>query len=343
MSSPDGRTNHTLIELASCQSPSVRKLNIRIVGVLAIAALIGSTPLQAQTLSGKTTVAQSQKVPNWQAIAGDKMEFEAASVRPNNPDARYSGNVDLDASDYFRYTGGLVMATGLPVNYIIFAYKISDTSQYPLIQAQMPKWTQSEQFYVEARPPGKPTKDQVRLMIQSLLADRFKLAVHTEVRQIQVYALVLDKPGKPGPQLKPHPDDELCTVMPDQSVPAVHTATLAPFCGLLFARDGSMTHMKIASWTMGQIAGALSTTAARMGGLDLLPVLDETGLSGRFDIDVAFVRPPRDRPSGTDTEPEVPGTSFIEALKSQAGLKLVKKMGPVDVLVIDHMERPSEN
>jgi uncharacterized protein (TIGR03435 family) len=289
--------------------------------------------------------AHAQKASDWQTAAGGKMAFEVASIRPSAPNSPHTGNVDLDASDYFRYTGGVVSANGLLVNYLIFAYKVVDASQYPLLQGQLPKWAQTAEYRVEARPAGKPTKDQIRLMMQTLLADRFKLALHMETRQLPVYALVLDKPGKTGPQLQPDPDSGVCTVVPDASKPAVHGSAFPRYCGLMFLTENDgLRHMKIASWTMEQIAGALSTTGASMGGLDPRPMLDQTGLSGKFDISLDFLRESKSpQPTAAGSEPEAPGATFTEALKNQAGLKLLKQTGPVNVLVVDHVEMPSEN
>ena len=298
----------------------------------------GKAPVQSAT--AHVAIAQTQ----WQVAAGGKMEFEVASVRQNSPGSPYRGDVDLDSSDYFRYTGGLVTATGLVVNYIIFAYKIDDASQYPLLNAQLPKWAQTEQFYIEARAAGHPTKDQIRLMVQSLLADRFKLTVHTESRQLPIYALVLDKPGVTGPQLQPHPGDALCTKMPDKPTPAVHGSVPAPMCGLIVWPNHGQMHMRMMDYTMQQIAGNLATTGARLGGLDVRPVLDQTGLSGRFDFDLEFSRVANVfQPSNADSQPEEPGPTFVQALKNQTGLRLVKQTGGVDVYVIDHVEVPSEN
>ena len=97
-------------------------------------------------------------------------------------------------------------------------------------------------------------------------------------------------------------------------------------------------------FTVEQIAGQLATTGANMGGLDLRPVRDETGLHGRFDFDLEFLRALNGvrRPSD-DAEPQELGLTFVEALKSQAGLRLVKQTGPVEEVVVDHVEMPSEN
>jgi uncharacterized protein (TIGR03435 family) len=270
--------------------------------------------------------------------AGSKMAFDIASVRQSSPDAPFKENVSLDALDAFPPNGGLFTAnSGLP-SYIIFAYKIVDTSQYSSLTAQLPKWAQTNKFTIEARADSSPSKDQMRLMMQSLLEDRFKLAVHVESRHLPVYALVLDKPGKLGPQLKPHPGEVLCptTPSPHPSGPAP-----APFCNVLQMWPvNSQWHARMMALTMEQIADHLVTPiGAGWGGLDHRPALDQTGLSGRFDFDIEFT--PQQRIA--DAQPDAFGPTFTEALKNQLGLKLVKQTGSVNVFVIDHIEMPSPN
>ncbi len=297
-------------------------------------------------LTSFAATAQPAPTPDWQAAAGGKLSFDVASVRQSVPNAPYSGNVDLDGSDYFlRYHGGLVTTDGLLAQYLMFAYKLQSVSQYHLLYAQLPKWAQDERFIVEGRPSGNPTKDQIRLMMQSLLADRFRLAVHAETRQLPLYALTLDKPGKPGPKLQPHPDDGLCSKLPDNTVPPDKKSLPASCTLIIFTDNPQLPHMRMMDYTMDQIAGGLETVGqTSFGGLDRIPILDRTGLTGRFDIDLEFKRPPR---SGTSpdpqSQPDEPGPSLAEALQIQAGLKLVKQIGPVDVLVIDHIEPPSDN
>ena len=302
---------------------------------------------------------QAPSVPRWETAAGGRLEFEAASVRPSGPDSWASSNLDLDASDYFRYTGGLVTANGSLTNYILFAYKIEDASEYPRIQAQLPKWAQERQFYLEARPDGSPTKDQLRLMVRSLLGERFRFTLHTETRQLPAYVLTLEKPGIPGPGLQAHPEDGLCTKPfeaaasgspasgpPASSPPASKPpGSKPPMCELvLWPEKNGLTQMRIMAHTIAQIAGELTTVGVPMGGMDMLPVLDETGLTGGFDLTVDFLRESRKpRPPDADSEPGPTGPAFMEALRKQAGLKLTKQTGPITTFVIDRVEPLSEN
>jgi bla regulator protein blaR1 len=290
-------------------------------------------------LAATSTIAISQ-TPDWQTAAGGKFSFEVASVRPSNPNAPTNINFDFDYTDYFSYSGGLITANLPLLDYLIFAYKIplTNETQAATLIAQLPKWAETEQFTIEARPQGTPTKDQLRLMMQSLLTDRFKLAVHTETRQLPIYALQLDKPATPGPQLKPHTTAPLCIADPSQPEPTrQQIIDHHPSCGESFWGVNNQMHIRLMDLTMAQIAMSLSPLAPFMGGLDRRPVLDQTGLPGRYNLNFEFLR---DSPT---PPPEASGPTFTQALKQQAGLKLVKQTGPVQILVIDHLERPTEN
>jgi hypothetical protein len=156
----------------------------------------GKGQLQAQSELAQVPAAQSAKLPQWQTAAGGRLSFEVASLRLSAPNAPPSENsFQINAQDDFSSTGGFFRSSAHLIMYIIFAYKIVDTSQYGSLLAQLPKWGNTDQFVIEARAEGNPTKNQYRLMMQSLLADRFKLAIHTETRQLPVYALILSKSG----------------------------------------------------------------------------------------------------------------------------------------------------
>jgi uncharacterized protein (TIGR03435 family) len=104
--------------------------------------------------------------------------------------------------------------------------------------------------------------------------------------------------------------------------------------------------MRTVKVNMGQIAAYLSEMAygfGVLGEMDNRPIIDQTGLRGKFDLDMEFALPKPSLPPGTDPVPGEPGLTFVNALRDQLGLKLVKQTGPVEVIVIDHVERPSEN
>src|SRR5579871_6283226 len=147
--------------------------------------------------------AQSVEAPQWQTAAGGKLAFEVASVKPvpSGPDHFRPPSFPLSNDDAFRPTGGRFSATfPLPV-LITFAYKVRLTQeQLNAMLAPLPLWVTRDSFEIEAKAEGNPTKDQFRLMLQSLLAERFQLAIHREQREVPLFALVLAKPGKLGPK-----------------------------------------------------------------------------------------------------------------------------------------------
>jgi uncharacterized protein (TIGR03435 family) len=309
----------------------------------------GKGQLQAQSELARVPATQTARLPQWQRAAGGRLSFEVASVRlsaPNAPPGESS--FQINAQDDFSPTGGFFRSSAHLIMYIIFAYKIVDTSQYGPLLTQLPKWGNTDQFVIEARAEGNPTKNQYRLMMQSLLADRFKLAIHTETRQLPVYALILSKPGKPGPQLRTHPDDIPCPHKPAAAAPIAPGSTPLPYCDVVqgWQPEAGQQHMRMVNANMEQIAAYLSEMAFDFGGLwemDNRSIIDQTGLSAKFDMDMEFALPKPSPPPGTDPMPDAPGLTFVNALRDQLGLKLVKQTGPVDVFVIDHVERPSEN
>jgi uncharacterized protein (TIGR03435 family) len=204
----------------------------------------------------------------------------------------------------------------------------------------------------KARAAGKPTKDQFRLMVQYLLADRFKLAAHFETREVPVLALTLIKAGRLGPKLIPHADGRACgdPAAPIGSVPAgliggkddAGPENFPPMCDslALMERPNGTMLAGYRNATMDQLAGSLS----RVVGLGHT-LVDRTGLSGRFDFTLAWAKEPTapvpsDAPT-TATDPL--GPTPVAALRDQLGLNLESVIAPVEILVIDRVERPSEN
>ena len=311
-----------------------RKLLLTGIGIALIAG-----PVVFGLVNAPQIRAQSPAVPQWETAAGGKMKFEVASVRLSPPDASTRGTDFLSPFDAPPPKRGLFSANARLLNYIAFAYKILDTSQYQPLMAHLPRWAETDQFDIEARAEGNPTKDQLRLMMQSLLEERFKLAIHTETRQRPVYALVLDKPGKLGPQLRPHPDNVPCSDKPDKPELSDSGTTPPPYCGQAGWLANGQLHERMLDVTMVEIATYVGGAAGFVGGREHLPVLDQTGLSGKFDVNIEFVKDS----GGPGTDSDVWGPTFTAALRNQLGLKLMKQTGTVPVFIIDHVEKPSEN
>ncbi|SFS08042.1 soil-associated protein, TIGR03435 family [Granulicella pectinivorans] len=275
------------------------------------------------------------------ACAAQHPSFDVASIRPSPPGTRNKGMELLSPFTGGAPKGGLFSANAPLSVYIIFAYHITDSSQYRPLFASLPAWAQSGTYDIEARIDGTPDTDQVRAMVRSLLEERFKLATHLDTRPQPVYALVFDKPGHPGPQLHPHPVSSACTERPVGTSPAaIPTSAPAATCGTaLYQHDGRL-HVRMIDESIEQAAISIGGAAGFMGGMESRSVVNQTGLTGQFDLDIEFAP---ETPAGPGAPVESTGPTFEDALKSQLGLKLVKQTGTVSTLVVDHIEKPSEN
>jgi bla regulator protein blaR1 len=303
-----------------------------------IAAIAGSLILSL--LAAPQLRAQSPR-SDWEKAAGGKMSFEVASVKANKSGAPPSGprsysNISLSSEDDQPPVGSLFSATNVPlVSIISFAYKLT-LNDFQSMSSQLPKWTAwtVQGFDIQARAAGSPTKDQFRLMMQALLADRFKFAMHYEVREIPLYNLVLTKPGKMGSQLRLYANEEPCpaTPAPDAKVAGGYPAD----CGTLrFMTSSQPGQVRVGGRNMS--ISMMATSLSALGSLDR-PVFDRTGLAGNIDFIIEW-----DRRHVIEPTAEAPGLTFPEALQDQLGLKLDAQKGPVNTFVVDHIEQPSEN
>ena len=178
------------------------------------------------------------------------------------------------------------------------------------------------------------------LMLRSLLEDRFQLKTHREIRELPVYALVA---GKSGLKLPP-PKDGACVDSAAEASPEwTGAGRMAPpgllppiktLCGSVGVAVGRMQGGRIA---MAELARALSMARGRS-------VIDKTAFTGRFDLQLAFV-PDETTPTLPPPPPgsSISGVSLSEALQQPLGLRLESTKGPVEVIVVDHAERPSGN
>jgi uncharacterized protein (TIGR03435 family) len=289
------------------------------------------------------------------APAGGRLEFDVASVRQNKSNDPQSTNYALfdgfvfstiSKADTAAPAGTLFSARNFSLlAYICFAYKLTAT-QFLAVRAwqldfnefvgpsttPLPKWFYDDRFDIQARAAGHPTTDQVRLMMQALLAERFGLLVHKETRELPDFAMTLSKPGKLGPKLRPHPATDTCSS--DSQVEGY-----PPQCGVIAHLAPSVAARSSfggRSTTMQLLAASLPTQT----GMATIPrpVVDETGLSGTYDFAMEWTQVAQD---GTRSDATAP--TFEQALKEQLGLRLESKKGPVEVLVIDHVEHPSAN
>ena len=325
----------------------------------------------------------------WEKAAGGPQQFDVASVRESKLGGSSNSNFTLDGNGNAYWVmdrdvktapeGNLFRATSQPpMRYIIFAYKLEGTEELALRGAglgywtglgmEVPAWVSDARYDIEARAPGVATKDQMRLMMQSLLAERFKLAVHRETRQAPVFAMTLEKPGSLGPQLRAHPASDTCaaTVYPDAAgtgvdpggattaVPA-KTASGENQAGgsqVLPIPCGMIARLPAAAPGQHRIGGRNVTLAMVAASLPAQtgvatfprPVIDRTGLAGTFDFLLEWTQVvSSDVAVGPNAQSEEPGPSVAQAMKQQLGLKLESTRGPVELLVIDSIDRPSEN
>ncbi|HKQ86443.1 MAG TPA: TIGR03435 family protein [Candidatus Acidoferrales bacterium] len=290
------------------------------------------------------STSEQPSTPQWEIAAGGKMAFDVVSVRQNTSgmpphgDAIHS-NVPLGPDDAYAPTGGLLSVSNSDVaNFISFAYKLG-LQEETAMRAELPKWTRTERFNIEARGRVSAAKDQMRLMMQALLTDRFKLVVHFEMHEQPIFNLVLVSPGKTGPQLTPYSDAKPC-IDPMNPFGRSRLADGAPTpaCGTMTAQDVPNGGIRVTAGdvTIQKIAEYLA--ALPPANIDR-PVVDHTGLTGEFDFTIDL--PHGLSRGGVSTDDTAP--SFVDILRDQLGLKLESATGPVRSLVIDHIEEPTAN
>jgi uncharacterized protein (TIGR03435 family) len=274
-------------------------------------------------------------MPDWQAAAGGKMAFEVASAR-EDPSPKYRVDLPVDADDDWVATGGLIDLDGPLTMFLSFAYKLPQ--QHNMI-AHLPDWAKTKYFAIQARAVGNPTKDQVRLMMQSLLADRFKLALHFETQNMPVLVMTLMKPGKMGLGLRLHADGPPCDKVMPRPPGATITFDMFPCKGYMGADQPDHAMLMGARDTTVELMTAFFSNVGHMP-----PIVDQTGITGRIDFSMVYTPPPRGTAApSTDAQADSPGITFEEAVKDQLGLKLESAKASLQVPVVDHVEMPSEN
>ena len=287
--------------------------------------------------------------PMIQAQSQPELKFDVASVKANTTDERGGLNIPL-LGDLYTPTGGVFSGKNIwLLTYIYFAFNLTGNQMQALLP-HLPEWVINDRFDIEGRAEGNPTKAQMRMMVKSLLEDRFKLASHYETQQLPVFAAMLAKPGKIGPKIRTHPDDATCsTSPPPPPVPGVTPAQQSIVAGgfpvvcggIVGMSPDSPGHLRVGARNV--TIGAIIAALAQMGNLDRA-VLNRTGLTGTFDFTFEWT-PQRNGsvPLDTNAQPDDLGPSFLDCLREQLGLKLETQKGPVEVLVLDHVERPSPN
>jgi uncharacterized protein (TIGR03435 family) len=264
------------------------------------------------------------------ALAAEPLSFEVASIRVSPPGTFTPPSFPLDSGNAYKNTGGRFSNDFPLLVYIQFAWKIRLTrEQAQNFLAPLPKWVTSDSFIIQAKAAdGNATKDQMREMMKSLLADRFHLALHFETHEAPVLALVPMKPGKMGPKLRPHSEGPACDA-------PVGPEVFPPVCDAVqLTRNAQGTnHAGSRNTTMDQLALTLPTLS-QLG----RPVVDRTGFEGPVDFSLEWTAE-----SNGDPQPDLQAVSFIDALRDQLGLKLENAKAPLQLPVVDRIERPTEN
>jgi bla regulator protein blaR1 len=207
--------------------------------------------------------------------------FDVASVKPTNRPQIPSFPLDPGNG---KPPGGRFSASFDLGSYIHFAYKL-EVFQARALNATLPKWATTDMYEIHAKAEGNPTKDQMRLMMQSLLADRFKLKVHFETQQMPVFALTLVKPGQTGPKLIPYDQGPACPdsfALPTPGDLPSDKEVFPPMCGyaMMWSKPSGITLWGSRNSTPQYLAVSIGGYGSFAGEVDK-PVVDRTGLSGR--------------------------------------------------------------
>ena len=264
-------------------------------------------PLNLQRATDETAWTIPAPPPPQKPMAADAdPSFEVATIKPTKPGAQ-GMHYAIGPRRFSTFNTSLI-------NLMTFAYRIQ-----PKQIVGAPPWAESDKYDLLAEPDGEgqPNQRQWQEMVQKLLADRFKLALRHDKKKLSVYALIV---GKNGPKLTKNEG-------PPNSPPY-----------MLFRGPGDLP---VRNATMADFAGLMQINLDR-------PVVDQTGLKGRFDFVLKWtpdesqvggrgiqVPPPADN---ADAPPDL-----FTAIQEQLGLKLESTKAPVDVIVIDHVEKPSPN
>jgi uncharacterized protein (TIGR03435 family) len=242
--------------------------------------------------------------------ANAKPEFAVATIKPTRPDAPRGG---------YGIRGEEVTTTAVTVSWMI---KLAFNVHAHQISGG-PAWLESERYDTVGKPdiPGQPNRDQMKLMVQKLLADRFQLRFHTEKKELPVYAMAV---AKGGPKI------------------TVSAGDPNDFPGIGFGREPGVLSLIGRNTGLNGVANGLQSNI-----LDK-PVVDQTGLTGRYDFNLRWTPDPTQwanfgipatvNPNELDAPPDI-----FTAFEQQLGLKLQPTRALVDVMVIDRIQRPSPN
>jgi uncharacterized protein (TIGR03435 family) len=261
-----------------------------------------------------------------------KTAFEVASIKPSKPQPMGRVMIRMDAD------AGMLRYSNVSLKDCIrVAYRVKD------FQVQGPDWLGSERFDIVAKLPDGSSQDQIPEMLQALLADRFKLALHRETKEHAVYALVA---AKDGPKLKPAEVPTGEAARPGGSA----APGAPPRNAMMIQVDGLGAHLKAPSASLANLAEMISRFSER-------PVVDMTGIQGHYDFDLVFspetmrgmpagmrvMAPPGEEARPPSAAPAEPAGSIYDSVR-RYGLRLDPRKAPMEVLIVDRIEEvPTEN
>lgn len=258
--------------------------------------------------------------------------FEVASVKPNKSGS--GGTLGFESGGRFR-------AINTTLWRLIGEAYADAPGSYPFSRPLPrfrivggPSWIDAERFDIEAKPEGEPDAAQTHAMLRALLADRFRLLVHSETRALPIYNLVRARAdGRLGPQLRLSNVDCAALRATGTTSPTAVLPVQERPCVMRFGRSQSSA----VGLTMSELAnGVLPLYVGRT-------VVDRTGLAGSFDWAFEWTPDQLLPVVGGDTRIDPNGPSLFAAIQEQLGLKLESANGPVSVLVIERAELPTEN
>jgi uncharacterized protein (TIGR03435 family) len=316
------RMVHIMNERIARQLDFGRKLLLSAAGLGAVAVpiffgLVNATPIRAQSQAA--------------SAASGAVGFEVASIKAH----KSSGTVEMSR---LFYTPSGLSATNVTLQTLIRdVYRVQESQI-----SGAPNWLNSEKYDIDAR-MEKSVADELRKldpmqslperqrMLQALLADRFKLTLHRETEELPVYVLAIAENGPKIQEAKPG-DAYTNGIKGPDGRPG------GP--GNIRMGRGMLTGQAL---SMADFVRALSEQLGR-------PVLDKTGLTGKYDVALQWTPgeselPMLRRTEGTPSAPNFapPGSAIFTAIQDQLGLELESQDSPVETLVIDHVEKPSEN
>lgn len=260
------------------------------------------TPRLPATLAILSTLAVAQTIPP------DRLEFGVTSVKPTIKEGRPAYGTGQGRGYGKNATLKMLIALAWQVQ------------QFQI--AGGPAWVNSDTFDVEGKTEDQTAGfAQLRLMMRSLLEDRYRLKLHHEIRESPVYQLVV---GKDGPKIKPSSGQSS-----DDPVGPPANPTDGPRHGGMLIGPGTLIGNAI---SLSQLAKVLGPEVERT-------VIDKTNLTGRFDVQLHWTPASPDFPAPSLEYP----SSIFTAVAEQLGLKLESTRGPVEFLIIDHCEKPSPN